>query len=218
MRSMRGLLLLAVCATLGCATTPPVPSPPPEPEPDPSASGEVDPASTPPPPSETAPTPPADPSAPPPPPEYGSQASPSTEPAAPAEPAPAAEPVEPAPSVQPPRRKAPPRAAAKPPAAPEKTAVPEKAAAPEKTAEAYAGPDPCQVAVRGNSPVARACQQGGIKAAKTTMKDLISRARSTGLKLGCDDCHASETDYSELSKDAREKFANLLAAAKVASK
>jgi hypothetical protein len=62
--------------------------------------------------------------------------------------------------------------------------------------------------------VARACQQGGLKAAKTMMKDLVRRARAGGVKHGCDDCHKSESSYSELTGDAKEKFAKLVAAAR----
>jgi hypothetical protein len=65
-----------------------------------------------------------------------------------------------------------------------------------------------------DSPVARACQQGGIKAAKTTMKDLVRRAKAAGVRFECDECHRSAEDFSQLAADAKDKFAKLVAAAK----
>jgi hypothetical protein len=76
----------------------------------------------------------------------------------------------------------------------------------------YNGPLPCKLALRGDSPVARACSTGGIKAAKSTMKDLVRQARDNGVKLACDDCHQSEDDYTRLTPEAKSKFAKLLAA------
>jgi hypothetical protein len=61
--------------------------------------------------------------------------------------------------------------------------------------------------------VAKACSEGGLKAARATMKDLVKRARSAGVKFECDRCHSDEKDFSQLTKGAREKFAHLLAAA-----
>jgi hypothetical protein len=76
----------------------------------------------------------------------------------------------------------------------------------------YAGADPCQLATKGDSPVARACREGGIKAAKMAMKDLIKGARATGVRYQCDDCHVNDADYAQLAKGADDKFAKLLAA------
>jgi hypothetical protein len=222
MSGMRTLVVwLAVCAVLGCARTPPVPSPPADPEPDQAAYPEQDSTWTPP--ADPAPvesTPAPDPGAPAP----GAEVTtvPPADPAVPPEPA-AAEPARPPEvPVQPARRRAPPpRAPSRPtasvppapPPAPDTVDKPAPSPRPAP-APAYAGPEPCQVALRGDSPVARACQQGGLRAAKTAMKDLIRRARSNGVKHGCDDCHKSETDYTELTSDAKEKFASLVAAAK----
>jgi hypothetical protein len=78
-------------------------------------------------------------------------------------------------------------------------------------APGYGGPDPCRLAIKGDSPVAKACREGGIKSAKVVMKDLIKNARAAGVKYQCDDCHANDSDYTQLSKGAQDKFAKLLA-------
>jgi hypothetical protein len=77
---------------------------------------------------------------------------------------------------------------------------------------AYTGPDACHLATKGDSPVAKACREGGIKSAKAVMKDLIKGARAAGARFQCDDCHSSDTDYAQLGKGAEDKFAKLLAA------
>jgi hypothetical protein len=101
---------------------------------------------------------------------------------------------------------------------PAATSAPQPPAAktrPRRAAAAYGGSDPCELAIRGDSPVGRACREGGIKAAKSAMKDLVRRAKAGGLRLDCDDCHASPDDYGDLKSDARQKFSKLLAAAAV---
>jgi hypothetical protein len=82
-------------------------------------------------------------------------------------------------------------------------------------ASAYSGPQPCTVAVRGDSPVARACREGGQKAAKNTMKNLITQARAGGASFRCDDCHLNTDNYAQLGTGVDEKFRRLLAAAGV---
>jgi hypothetical protein len=74
----------------------------------------------------------------------------------------------------------------------------------------YKGPDPCKLATDGDSPVDQACRQGGIKAAKQAMKDLLRDGRKAGVKHECDDCHTDDADYSKIAKDAKEKFGKLL--------
>jgi hypothetical protein len=76
----------------------------------------------------------------------------------------------------------------------------------------YGGPEPCLRATKGESPVARACAEGGLGAAKVAMKDLVRRGRAAGLAFKCDDCHSDTTDYALLTADAQEKFRKLLAA------
>jgi hypothetical protein len=76
----------------------------------------------------------------------------------------------------------------------------------------YSGPDPCKRAVRGDSPVARACSQGGVRTAKATMKDLVRQGKAAGVNFECDDCHRDHNDHSKLAPDAPEKFQRLLSA------
>jgi hypothetical protein len=78
----------------------------------------------------------------------------------------------------------------------------------------YNGPDPCKLAVDGDSPVDKACREGGLRAAKTAMKTLLKDARNGGLRFDCDDCHINEEDYAQLAQGTDEKFAKLLAAAR----
>src|SRR5829696_2133652 len=91
----------------------------------------------------------------------------------------AVEPSEPAPPAPPPPAPAPARAEVTverpeppaPAAAPaEEKSPPPGSARPRAATAGYTGPDPCKLAVKGNSPVAQACRDGGVKAAKATMK------------------------------------------------
>jgi hypothetical protein len=75
---------------------------------------------------------------------------------------------------------------------------------------AYKGPDPCKRATGTDSPIDKACREGGLKSAKAAMKDLLRDGRKAGVKHECDDCHTADDDYSKLTKDAEEKFAKLL--------
>jgi hypothetical protein len=83
-------------------------------------------------------------------------------------------------------------------------------------ARGYAADAPAKCTIAGKegdeSPVAKACAKGGIPEAKTTMKDLVKKARGNGKKYQCDECHKDDQKY-ELTKDARDKFKELLAAA-----
>lgn len=72
--------------------------------------------------------------------------------------------------------------------------------------------DKCTIATKGDSPVAQACAQGGVKAAKAKMKELVKTAKASGTKFDCDSCHKNDTTF-ELQTDARDNFKKLLAAA-----
>ena len=63
----------------------------------------------------------------------------------------------------------------------------------------------------GDSPVDKACAEGGIDRAKATMKKMIGIARSKqrGTHWACDDCHADEETY-RLTGDARQRFKELV--------
>ena len=71
-----------------------------------------------------------------------------------------------------------------------------------------AAPEPCKLA-KGNSPVAKACAEGGIPAAKEVMKSMLQQGRAAGVKLECDQCHRDPAKYDVLTDDAREKFKKL---------
>jgi hypothetical protein len=73
---------------------------------------------------------------------------------------------------------------------------------------------PCKLATKGDSLVAKACKEGGVKAAKKIMKKLTKDAKKIGgVQFDCDDCHKEEGQYDMITDDAREKFKKLLAAA-----
>jgi hypothetical protein len=144
-----------------------------------------------PPPEATAPAPAAEPAPPAPPPP-----APETAPAAPA-PAPEAPAAAPAENASP---------APKAPAA--------RASAAKESPSGAAGPNDCKLAIKGDSPVAKACREGGVKQAKAVMKDLVKRAKDSGAKFRCDDCHKDPQDFTKLAADAKTRFKELLAAAK----
>jgi hypothetical protein len=106
------------------------------------------------------------------------------------------------------------RTASKPAPAPAKPPAGGAPVPPAASGPSYTGPDPCKLAVDGDSPVDKACREGGIKAAKTAMKSLLKDARTNGVRFDCDDCHINEEDYAQLSQGTDEKFARLLAAAR----
>lgn len=70
---------------------------------------------------------------------------------------------------------------------------------------------PCLIA-RGDSPVARACADGGVAKAKQTMRSMMKAARDAGTRFVCDDCHADTERFEQLTPQAKSKFARLLAA------
>jgi hypothetical protein len=70
----------------------------------------------------------------------------------------------------------------------------------------------CRRAIRGDSPVARACRQGGVRSAKAAMKELVKQGQIAGMRLACDDCHLDGVDFAQLSPDAPERFRTLLVA------
>ncbi len=76
----------------------------------------------------------------------------------------------------------------------------------------FAAAGDCTIATKGDSPVAKACKEGGIKAAKAEMKKLAKAAKANGVKFDCDDCHTDDTKY-DLTDDAKDKFKKMVAAA-----
>jgi hypothetical protein len=74
----------------------------------------------------------------------------------------------------------------------------------------YRGPDPCRMALRGESPVARACSDGGQRRAMELMQSFVKRAKAEGITFVCTDCHVDEDDYTKLTPRADGEFRKLL--------
>jgi hypothetical protein len=70
---------------------------------------------------------------------------------------------------------------------------------------------PCRIA-KGDSPVAKACAEGGVVRAKQSMRALVKQARDRGTSFMCEDCHQDVERYELLQPEAKAKFAKLLAA------
>lgn len=71
----------------------------------------------------------------------------------------------------------------------------------------------CTIAVKGDSPTAKACAKGGRAEAKKMMKEMVKVAKANGQKFTCDGCHKDLDNY-ELTKNAVEDFKKLEAAQK----
>lgn len=74
----------------------------------------------------------------------------------------------------------------------------------------YVGPDPCQMALAGESPVAQACSARGKRGAMELMQTFVKRAKAIGFDFQCVDCHADEDDYMHLKPEADTQFRKLL--------
>ena len=68
----------------------------------------------------------------------------------------------------------------------------------------------CTIAVKGDNAVVKACEKGGIKEAKKTMKAMVKVAKDKGKKMDCDTCHKNEEDW-KLNGDGEKLFKDLLA-------
>jgi hypothetical protein len=75
---------------------------------------------------------------------------------------------------------------------------------------ASAAGDKCTIAVKGDNAVVKACEKGGIKEAKKTMKAMVKVAKEKGKKWECDSCHKNEEDW-KLTGDGEKTFKELLA-------
>ena len=71
----------------------------------------------------------------------------------------------------------------------------------------------CTIAIKGDSPTAKACAKGGRGEAKKMMKEMVKQAKAAGQKFTCDGCHKDLDNY-ELTKNAVEDFKKLEAATK----
>jgi hypothetical protein len=74
----------------------------------------------------------------------------------------------------------------------------------------YRGPDPCKMALLGESPVAKACSEGGERQAIELMQSFVKRARAEGIVFQCIDCHIDEDDRTKLAPQADAEFRKLL--------
>lgn len=82
-----------------------------------------------------------------------------------------------------------------------------------RSSRAAAGDEKCTIAVKGGSPVARACAKGGRKEARNVMKTMVTAAKAKGVNHSCENCHQDATTNNyELTKDALENFKKLQAA------
>jgi hypothetical protein len=75
--------------------------------------------------------------------------------------------------------------------------------------------DKCTIATKPESVVGKACAEGGRKAAKKLMKEIVKKAKEKGTKFQCDGCHKNMDGTMELNKEAKADFKKLLAAAGV---
>ncbi len=78
------------------------------------------------------------------------------------------------------------------------------------------GDGKCVIATKGDSPIVKACTEGGIKGAKKAMKDMVKAGKAAGVKFDCDDCHKDTEGKYDLTDDAKDKFKKLLAATSAA--
>jgi hypothetical protein len=75
---------------------------------------------------------------------------------------------------------------------------------------AYRGSQPCKMALTGDSPVAKACSERGLRGALDLMETFVKRAKGEGFEFACVDCHADEDDYTNLTPQADGEFRKLL--------
>jgi hypothetical protein len=80
----------------------------------------------------------------------------------------------------------------------------------ERVLPPYRGAEPCQMALRGESPVAKVCSERGLRGALDLMQTFVKRAKAEGITFVCTDCHADEDDYMHLKPSADAEFRKLL--------
>ena len=70
------------------------------------------------------------------------------------------------------------------------------------------GGEPCKLATKGDSIVAKACRKGGFTDARKLMREMRTVVNKSGPKVECVDCHdhADDARYDTLTKDGRERF------------
>ena len=60
----------------------------------------------------------------------------------------------------------------------------------------YTGPDPCRATSFKFASVRNACNQGGVKQAKSLMKGMVKRAKDDGKEMKCSSCHDDTKTYT----------------------
>jgi hypothetical protein len=61
----------------------------------------------------------------------------------------------------------------------------------------YTGPDPCRATTFKFASVRNACNQGGVKQAKSLMKGMVKRAKENGKEdMKCSSCHDNTKTYT----------------------
>jgi hypothetical protein len=76
---------------------------------------------------------------------------------------------------------------------------------------ASAASGPCNIALKGTSPTAKACAKGGRAEAQKVMKQMTAAANASGGKFRCEGCH-SDLDTYALRANAVEDYKKLQAA------
>jgi hypothetical protein len=74
--------------------------------------------------------------------------------------------------------------------------------------------EPCKLATKGDSPVARACKEGGVEQAKKLMRSMRAKVNQyRNPRINCKDCHDHDADdrFDTLTKDGRDRFTAFLA-------
>jgi hypothetical protein len=80
-----------------------------------------------------------------------------------------------------------------------------------RSGSATAAEGKCTIAVKGDSPTAKACTKGGRKEATAVMKSMVAAAKGKGTKFVCDNCHKDMESYA-LTGNAVEDYKKLQAA------
>jgi hypothetical protein len=73
------------------------------------------------------------------------------------------------------------------------------------TDAAQAGKRSCYATKFSFEEVQKACDEGGLRAAKNLMKDAVKRAKAAGKDYKCSTCHENQKTF-ELKKDAVSKL------------
>ena len=66
----------------------------------------------------------------------------------------------------------------------------------------------CTIAIKGDTPTAKACAQGGRDAAKKLMKEMVKQAKAKNEKFTCDGCHKDLDNYA-LTANANDDYKKL---------